>query len=454
MDFKRLTDTAQRQIIDRLVKAGYDSYFVGGCVRDVIMGREYNDIDVATGALPEETEHVFADCKVIRTGAAHGTVTVLFNGVPVEVTTFRTEGGYSDMRHPDRVDFVRDVREDLARRDFTMNAIAVDGQGNMVDPFGGASDIKNSIIRAVGDPDVRFAEDALRIMRAVRFSAQLGFDIDPATAEAMDRCCENLKNISAERIYSELRKLVTGAYADRAIRKHIDVLAVVIPHLKEIDGFEQCNPAHKYDVLGHCIKCMQNIRVTESNREHMKLAALFHDIGKPDTFALDDKGIGHCFGHPAASGEHVDEILRTLKADSFTIDRVGTLVRYHDLLFKRDERLLKKWLRKFGPEVLYEILEIKRADNLAVGCDVTSLIDMFDDVKLMIDRIIEEGQCYSLKQLQVTGLDVMDACQVKGPEVGRILNLLLDRVIDGEIENKKAPLLEEAMLIKQETGDR
>ncbi|MDO4394082.1 MAG: CCA tRNA nucleotidyltransferase [Bacillota bacterium] len=449
MKFKRLIDSPERQIIDRLNEAGYSGFFVGGCVRDVLMGREFGDIDITTGARPEETEHVFADCKVIQTGLAHGTVTVIYMNRSVEITTFRRESEYSDMRHPDKVSFVKDVTEDLARRDFTMNAIAMDSDGNLTDPFGGASDIEKRIIRAVGNPQARFEEDALRIMRGIRFAAQLGFDIDETTEEAMYECSDNLRNISAERIYVEFKKLVIGEYAGRAIRKYVDILGVVIPYIKALDGFSQHNPNHKYDVLGHCIRCMQNLRVTDSNREYMRLAALFHDIGKPETFALDDKGIGHCFGHPEVSAEHVEEILRGLKADSFTINRVVTLVRYHDLLFKEDEVLLKKWLNKFGPELLYEILELKRADNLAIGCDVTRLIAMFDRVKLMIDKIIDEGQCFRIGDLKVNGNDIMKCCNVTGVHVGRILNELLLQVMGSKVANEKAPLLEEAMRIKQ-----
>ena len=455
-----LTSRGEKIILEKLNSAGYEALFAGGCVRDAVMQKlnmtvpAPGDIDVTTNALPEETKRVFDEYKVIETGIKHGTVTVVLPEGNVEITTYRSDGSYSDSRHPDKVRFVTSLEEDLARRDFTINAMACAADGNIRDPFGGQQDIKDMTIRAVGCAETRFSEDALRIMRALRFAAVLGFEIEEETSRALCAQKQLLRNISAERVFTEFRKLLSGRNAGAVIRKYVDVLGEVIPELAAMKGFEQHNPYHRYDVLEHCIRAMEAVRTTQENSDYMKMAALFHDIGKPDTFALDDKGIGHCFGHPAASGEHVDEILRTLKADSFTIDRVGTLVRYHDLLFKRYERLLKKWLRKFGPEVLYEILEIKRADNLAVGCDVTSLIDMFDDVKLMIDRIIEEGQCYSLKQLQVTGLDVMDACQVKGPEVGRILNLLLDRVIDGEIENKKAPLLEEAMLIKQETGYR
>ena len=444
MDITQLIISSEGEVIKRLERAGYEGYFVGGCVRDAIMGREAGDIDVTTSATPEEVEAVFAGNRIVETGLKHGTVTLLWEGIPVEITTFRSDGEYGDFRHPDKVEFVKDVREDLARRDFTMNAIALSSKGRMTDPFGGAKDISRGIIRAVGDPEKRFTEDPLRIMRAVRFAGQLGFEIEETTEAAMFSRKNLLTNISRERIFSELKKLIVAPFAGDAISRYVGILGAVIPHIEAMDGFCQQNPYHKYDVLTHCIKCMQALRVTDENKVYMRLAGLLHDVGKPDTFTIDEEGIGHFFGHPAVSAEHTEEILKGLKADSFTIERVTLLTKYHDLLFRKDPKLLKKWLRKFGPEVLFELLEIKRADNLATGHVIPELIQRFDEIKIMLEKILAEEECFKLKDLLVDGNDIIRECGVEGPEVGRILDGLLNAVIEERIHNEKKPLIEEA----------
>ena len=450
MDIRQLISSREGGVIRRLNAAGYEAYFVGGCVRDALMGRDADDIDVTTEATPDEVKAVFAGERIIDTGLKHGTVTLLYDGEPVEITTFRTESGYSDRRHPDRVAFVRDVTEDLARRDFTMNAMAADAEGNLVDPFGGRCDLDAGIIRAVGDAEERFGEDALRIMRAVRFSGQLGFEIEDATARAMRTRKELLSDISKERIYAELKKLVVGPYAGRVIMKYTDILGTVIPYLERTKGFLQYNSYHKYDVLEHCVRCMDNMRTTPENQVYMKLTGLFHDIGKPDTFTMDEKGIGHFYGHPAVSAEHVREILKGLKADTFTVEKVTLLTKYHDLLFRKDPKLLKKWLRKFGPEDLFELLEIKRADNLATGHVIPELIQRFDEIKVMLEKILADEECFKLKDLLVDGNDIMKACGVSGPAVGQILNGLLEAVIEERIHNEKEPLLAEAARLAEE----
>lgn len=441
MSIDRLMATTETQVLAALEEAGYEGYFVGGCVRDAVMDRGYHDIDITTNAMPEETKAVFSDKRIIETGIKHGTVMVMWDGEPIEITTYRSESEYSDHRHPDKVEFVRNITEDLARRDFTINAMAVSRTGEIVDPFGGMADIEEGIIRAVGNPTTRFEEDALRIMRAVRFAAQLGFKIERETRIAMEEKAHLLKEISAERVYAEFKKLVVAPYAPQVIGRHVEVISAVIPHFKQMHGFDQRNHAHQYDVLNHCLHCLANIRTTPENEVYMKLAALFHDIGKPDTFVMIDDEIGRCPGHPAKSAEYVEEIMQVLKADAFTAERVRLITEYHDLYFKPDRVLLKKWLHKFGPEVLYEILEIKRADNLAVGCDVTQLIQMFDETKVLLDDILENGDCYSYKQLAVTGTDIIDR-GFKGRKVGEILRDLLYKVIAEELPNDRDTLLQ------------
>lgn len=435
-----LLERKEIMALQMLEEAGCEAYFVGGCVRDALMGRDGGDADVATNALPEQVKGVFAGFNVIDTGIKHGTVTVMMPE-PVEITTYRIDGSYSDSRHPDQVSFVKSIEEDLARRDFTVNAMACDARGKLVDPYGGREDLAAGIIRAVGDPDKRFHEDALRIMRGLRFAAVLGFEIEEETAAAMERNKALLKEISAERIFVEFKKLLAGEYAGDILRKHIDVLESLLPEIVAMKGFEQHNSYHKYDVLEHCIRAMEAVKTTPENLGDMKMAALLHDVGKPDTYFMDDEGIGHFYGHPKKSEELVREILKRLKADKATLEHVATLVRYHDLIFDKDERLLKRWMNRLTPEVLKEILEIKLADNFATGNMSPELEGKFNDIRDMMADILEQEQCFSLKDLAVGGDDVIAAGMKPGPEVGTVLQRLLDDVIDGECKNEKEALM-------------
>ena len=458
-----LLDRKEKKILQILEDAGYEAYFVGGCVRDAFMAIEQTmkdsqgipqgDVDVATNALPEETKDVFAKFRVIETGIKHGTVTVLLpeddcennaggnKMIPVEITTYRTDGTYSDSRHPDQVRFVRNIEEDLARRDFTVNAMACDIKGQIVDPYGGRDDLSAGVIKAVGDADKRFKEDALRIMRGLRFAAVLGFEIEEKTAAAMLKNRELLKNVSAERIFVELKKLLTGKFAGDVLRKYVDVLEDILPEIWAMKGFEQHNPYHKYDVLEHCIRAMEAVKTTPENLEEMKLAALLHDVGKPETYFMDEEGVGHFYGHPRKSEELVRGIMQRLKADKATLERVAVLVKYHDLIFDKDEKLLKRWMNRLGPEVLQEILEIKLADNFATGNMSSELGNKFNDIRDMMTEILRQEQCFSLKDLAVGGNDLIAAGMKPGPEVGRVLSKLLDAVIDGECENEKEALM-------------
>lgn len=454
---QKLLERREKEILVMLERAGYEAYFVGGCVRDALMCCSgvvsstddilQGDVDVTTNALPEQVKKVFAEFSVIETGIKHGTVTVMLPE-PVEITTYRTDGSYSDSRHPDLVCFVRSIKEDLARRDFTVNAMACDLRGQLIDPYGGEEDLAVGVLRTVGDPEKRFQEDALRIMRGLRFAAVLGFEIEEETAAAMMSCRSLLKDISAERIFVELKKLLTGKYAGDVLRKYVDVLDDVLPEIWAMKGFEQHNPYHKYDVLEHCIRAMEAVITTPDNLEEMKMAALFHDVGKPDTYFMDEEGIGHFHGHPKKSEELVRGILKRLKADKATLERVATLVRYHDLIFDKDERLLKRWMNRLTPEVLLEILEIKLADNFATGNMSPELESKFNDIRDMMADILKQEQCFSLKDLAVKGDDLIDAGMKPGPEVGDMLQKLLDSVIDDECENKKEALMERFLIYR------
>lgn len=442
-----LTSRSEKIILEKLNSAGYEAFFAGGCVRDAVMQKlkmavpSSGDIDVTTNALPKDTERVFDEYQVIETGIKHGTVTVVLQEGNVEITTYRSDGSYSDSRHPDNVRFVTSLEEDLARRDFTINAMACDADGNIRDPFGGQQDIKDRIIRAVGCAEKRFAEDALRIMRALRFAAVLGFEIEDETSRALCTHKQLLRNVSTERIFAEFRKLVSGRNAGEVIRKYADVLGVVIPELAAMKGFEQHNPYHRYDVLEHCIRAMEAVRTTPENRDYMKMAALFHDIGKPETYSMDENGIGHFYSHPAMSEVLVSGIMKRFKADNFTARRVAVLVKRHDLIFEKDERLLKKWMNRLGADVLAEILEIKLADNMATGNMSLELERKFCEIRIMIHDILAQQQCFSLKDLAVDGNDVIACGVAPGPEVGRVLEQLLMKVIDGELPNDREVLL-------------
>ena len=448
---KRITEADK--LIEMLEAAGFEAYYVGGCVRDLMRGESGRaDIDVTTSATPEEMEAVFADLRFFETGIKHGTITVLAPDEarrPIEITTFRTDGVYTDNRHPDEVRFVRNLEEDLARRDFTINAMAMDCRGNLVDVFGGRDDLEAGRIRAVGDPDRRFQEDALRILRALRFAAVLGrgseaFAIEEETEAAMFRNKDLLRNISAERIYAELKKLIVGPYAGIVIRRYVDIFGVFIPELLPMKGFEQHNPYHRYDVLEHCVRAMEAVRGTGFVEDYqIKLAALLHDVGKPETFFRGEDGVGHMYGHPAASERLTRNILNRLKADNETKERVCTLVKYHDLVFREDRRLLKKWMNRYTPEMLLEILHIKRADNLATGNMSEELAQKFDRIEEEICTILAEQQCFSLKDLAVDGSDLIamaGGANRGGRWIGETLQRLLDEVIDGTLPNEKEAL--------------
>ena len=451
---KRITKADK--LIEMLLAAGYEAYYVGGCVRDYLRALEAADIDVATSATPDEMKEVFGELKYFETGIRHGTLTVLTQedgtdgSMPVEITTFRTDGAYTDNRHPDEVRFVRNLEEDMARRDFTINAMAMNIKGEVIDVFEGQADLQAGLIRAVGDPERRFQEDALRILRALRFAAMLGehgepFTIEAETEAAMFRNKELLRNISVERIYAELKKLITGSYAGIVIRRYVDIIGVFIPELLPMKDFEQHNPYHKYDVLEHCIRTMEVVESAGYVEDHqIKLTALLHDVAKPQKFFLDENGVGHMYGHAAAGEEMARNILNRLRADNETKNRVCTLIKYHDLVFQEDRRLLKRWMNRYTPEMLLEILHIKRADNIATGNMSEELSAKFDRIEDEIRTILEEEQCFSLKNLAVDGGDLFaiagNADKTSGRWIGETLQKLLDEVIDGTLPNEKEAL--------------
>ena len=423
-----------RQVLQTLTAAGHEAYLVGGCVRDLLRGVEPHDWDICTSARPEETERCFAGQRIIETGLKHGTVTVLVEGEPFEITTYRTEGPYSDSRRPDYVRFVPDLAEDLARRDFTMNAIAMDLEGNLRDPFVGANDIKAGLIRCVGEPDQRFQEDGLRVMRALRFAAVFGYEIEAQTARAVHENRAMLEQVAAERINVELRKLLVGPNAGDVLRQYPDVFCQFWPQLGPLVGLEQHNPWHCWGGWEHTIHAVEAAPADVT----LRLTMLLHDIGKPACKSTDERGIDHFYGHPAVSAQLAAEMLRALKFDNKTRERVVLLVERHDAQLPSRSQVIRRWLNRLGPEAFFQLLEVKRADSMGQAYEkVKDRLTELDEIKAKAEQILAEKQCLTLKDLAVNGRDVIAAGITPGPEVGRVLEKLLERVLNGEISNKR-----------------
>ena len=424
-------------VLRRLRDAGCAAYAVGGCVRDRLMGMTPKDYDVATAALPAQTAAVFAGEKLIETGMKHGTVTVLLRGMPIEITTFRVDGSYTDARHPDAVAFTPSLTEDLARRDFTVNAMALGEDGAVIDPFGGEADLAAGVIRCVGDPDERFKEDALRILRALRFASVLGFAVEGETADALRRNRERLKRISAERVAEELCKLICGRDVKRVLLTYAETLGAVLPELLPMRGFDQRNRHHIYDVLEHTAVAMEHV----PPEPVLRWAALLHDSGKPACFTLDAKGEGHFYGHPKESARIADAALRRLRLDTATREQAVLLVQYHDTQIEPTEKAVRRALNKYGPEALFRLLMLKRADNLAQSPEYRERLAQCDAVERLARDILARKDCFSRKDLAVRGGDLIAAGVAPGPALGAALQTLLDAVIDGRAENERDALL-------------
>lgn len=427
--------------IERLKTKGFEGYVVGGCVRDSIMKKVPHDWDICTNALPQEISAAFEDFRVIETGIKHGTVTVLIDGQAIEITSFRIDGEYSDSRHPSEVTFVADVREDLARRDFTVNAMAYSREAGLLDFFGGRTDIENKVIRCVGEPDLRFNEDALRILRALRFSSVLGFEIEKETSESIFRNKLLLNNISAERIASELNKLLLGDNVFAVLKKYREVLAVFIPEMRATFDFEQHNKHHCFTVYDHIIKSIE----ASPKDLTVRLTMLLHDIGKPQCFTLDSAGTGHFKGHPKPGAEMAETILRRLKYDSETIRSVKNLVFEHDNRFLPNKKLVKSFMQKYSFEFLKLQNDVRRADCTAQSMYLRAQkLDEIHGVEELAKEIVREGECFKLSDLAVNGSDMTKLGIPEGKEIGRILNALLELVINGEMANEKTLLTEKA----------
>ncbi len=423
------------KVLDILNSAGFEAYIIGGSVRDALLGLTPSDFDITTSATPNETETVFSGHKLIETGLKHGTVTVLIDGEPIEITTFRTEGNYADGRHPDNVSFTRSLKDDVLRRDFTVNALAYTPKSGLIDLTGGEEDLKNNILRAVGNAETRFTEDGLRILRALRFSSVYGFQIHPETSKAIHTCIKMLEKLSAERIFFELKKLLCGKNVFKILTEYPDVICTVIPELAPSVGFEQNNPHHIYDVYTHTARSVEQIKAAP----HLRLAALLHDIGKPYTYS-EENGVGHFYGHGEKSVELAETVLKRLKSDTRTLKAVSLLIKHHDPVIPTEKTAIQRKMRRLTPEVLYDLLELKGADNLAQAPDCHSRLDDYAEIRKIMAELIAENACFSLKHLALNGDDLISLGIPKGKDIGLILSAMLDKVTGGELQNTKSAL--------------
>lgn len=427
-------------IIDTIHQAGYEAYAVGGCVRDSILGRVPDDWDITTSATPMQIKELFR--RTIDTGIVHGTVTVMLEKEGFEVTTYRIDGEYEDSRHPREVIFTPSLSEDLKRRDFTINAMAYNEEDGLIDLFGGMEDINNKRICCVGNAMERFLEDALRIMRAVRFSAQLGYDIEEKTAAAIKELAPTLTNISAERIQVELVKLLRSPNPDFIrIAYEQGVTAVIMPEFDRIMETGQNNPHHCYNVGEHTLHAMKAVEPDKV----LRLSLLFHDFGKAETATVDDRGISHFHGHPKRSEEIARKILRRLRFDNDTIYKVSKLVLYHDYGngVVPTDRIVRRFVNEIGDELFLLFLKVRQADLDAQSDykreEKQNNLNLW---KQKYEEIVSRADCVSLKMLAVTGGDLIQAGMKPGKELGETLNKMLEIVLDDPAMNTKEKLLE------------
>ncbi len=424
-----------RAAIERLEANGFETWATGGCVRDCLLGRPPHDWDLCTVATPAQMKEVFSGERLLETGMAHGTLTLLSDNLPLEITTFRVDGVYSDGRRPDSVKYVTRIRDDLGRRDFTIGAMAWHPERGLCDPFGGQQDLRNGILRAVGDPDTRFREDGLRILRGVRFVSKLGLSVEPETASAMERQLSMLDHVSKERIRDELNGILCGRYVCRALRDFVPVLCYVLPELSPMHGCEQQNPHHLYDVWEHSIRAVGQVPASPP----LRLAMLLHDSGKPSCKSVDANGVGHFYGHPKASADIAERIVHRLHYSNADTETILQLVGLHDIPLGKNGKQVRRRLAHIGETRFRELLQIKKGDTVGQETHPEYIKELCDTEKLLND-ILAQDACFSLRQLAVNGYDMLDL-GLSGPEVGNMLRILLDAVLDEKIKNEKAALI-------------
>lgn len=427
-----------RNIIGRIEEAGYEAYAVGGCIRDSILGREPADWDITTSALPGDIKKIFR--KTIDTGIQHGTVTVLMHGTGFEVTTYRIDGDYSDSRHPDSVTFTGNLREDLARRDFTINAMAYNDSVGLVDEFDGMGDIGRRVIRCVGDPVERFSEDALRMMRAVRFAARLGYEIDPATRDAIGQLAPTLSAVSAERIMTELTGLLMSDHPEMlGMCYELGLTAVFLPEFDVCMTTPQNNPHHCYNVGEHILHTLMGSVPDRTVRFTMML----HDIAKPATLTIDEEGITHNKGHAELGSKMARGILRRLKSDNALIDDVTILIKYHDWRLEEDKKMIRRAMNKVGTGLFPTLLNVMRADVYGQSDYLKKeKNERIEAIERLYKEILDADEAVSVRDLAINGRDLMEVGIPSGPEIGRILNAMLEHVLEYPEDNEKGRLLE------------
>ncbi len=431
-------------VLTMLGAAGYEAYVVGGAVRDSLMeGGMPKDWDIATSALPEQVEAVFQGYNLIETGLKHGTVTVVLDHIPLEITTYRIDGEYSDHRRPDAVQFTRSLSEDLKRRDFTMNALAYHPRTGIIDLVGGVDDLRKGLVRCVGEPDRRFQEDGLRILRALRFASVYGMGIEEKTAKAIHDNSELLSGIAVERVQVELTKLLCGQNVREILNAFSDVVAVPIPELSSMFGFDQRNPHHDKDVWGHTVAVVDST----PKASVLRWAALLHDIGKPLCFSIAEDGIGHFYGHAQKSAELAETILRRLRFDTASRERITLLIRYHDLPIAAEKKQVKRLMNKLGVDTVRQLIELHKADTYGQSPMCMSRIGEYQKVAQVLDEVLQEEACFSLKDLAVNGKDMI-ALGLCGKQIGIILESCLAAVMDDQIPNERAALLSFAEQVK------
>lgn len=426
------------QCLDALESAGYASYAVGGCVRDACLGLTPHDYDLCTAALPEQTEAVFAGKQLVLAGKKHGTVGVVTDCGVVEITTFRTEGDYRDNRHPNWVSFVPEVEQDLARRDYTMNAMAYSPKRGFADPFGGRADLRAKVLRAVGDPEQRFQEDSLRILRGVRFAVRFGFSVEERTEQAMSSQAELMDNLARERVFDELCKLLPLVNAEDLCR-FAPILAAVIPELRPMIGFDQYSPHHAYDLFTHVAHVVEAVPGDLT----LRWAALLHDVGKVPTFTRDATGRGHFYGHAQVGAEMADGILRRLKAPAALREQAVTLIGGHMTRLEPNRKTLRRQLGRLGWDTMDKLLSLQEADMGSKGTGNPEELEQFAQVRGLLEEIKAENACLRVTDLAVNGRDLM-AMGYTGKAIGDCLNALLERVLDETLPNERQALLQAA----------
>ena len=434
--------TDVNELIHTLQSNGYNSYVVGGCVRDSILGRIPHDWDICTSATPLEMLEIFKDMKIVETGLQYGTITVIMNKKPYEVTTFRRDGEYSDNRHPNSVNFTYNLIEDLSRRDFTINAMAYNDEDGLIDPYDGLEDLKRKIIRCVGNPKDRFNEDALRILRTIRFACQLDFSIHSSIGWVLGYTdiVDKLKHISIERINSEFVKIVKTNQFYKRLTWNYNIFEKIIPELENMFRFPQNNPYHDYDVLGHTYHAFEHCN---SDDLIVRLAVFFHDFGKPHCYQDGEDGIRHFKGHGKVSAEMTDNIMKRLRFDNETRNNVVELVYYHDATIEVGKKYIKRWLNKIGEEQFRRLLEVRKADIQGQKLKyVQERIDKIKSIEKILEEVLKENECFSLKDLAINGKDLINIGYKSGKQLGIVLLNLLNCVIEEKTNNNKEELLE------------